>query len=153
MSEILADPNMAAKLADTQAAKDIAALNDFYTMLNNDPDRAFYGYRHVAEANLRGAIQTLLVTDTLFRNADVATRKKYVQLVEEVQGGGGQVHLCSSMHSSGEQLKQLSGVAAVLRFPVPDIDEDEAEDESVSEDSESEAESDGGLGDMEAFDL
>jgi len=39
LGEIMADPNMAAKLADTQAAKDISALNDFYTMLNNDPDR------------------------------------------------------------------------------------------------------------------
>ena len=107
----------------------------------------------MAEANSRGAIQTLLVTDTLFRNADVATRKKYVTLVEEVQGGGGVVHLCSSLHSSGEQLKQLTGVAAVLRFPVPDIDEDEPEDES-SDDSESEEEGDGGRDcEADAFEL
>ena len=35
------------------------------------------------------------------------------------------LRMFSSMHISGEQLGQLSGVAAILRFPV--IDEDEAE--------------------------
>lgn len=29
------------------------------------------------------------------------------------------------MHISGEQLKQMAGVAAVLRFPMPIPDEDE----------------------------
>jgi len=111
LNEILTDPNMAAKLSDTKASRDINALNDFYTMLNTDADRAFYGFPHVNEANQRGAIQVLLVTDTLFRNVDLATRKSYVQLVEDVQASGGTVHLFSSLHSSGEQLKQLTGVA------------------------------------------
>ncbi len=29
----------------------------------------------------------------------------------------------SSMHVSGEQLNLLSGVAAILRFPMPDIED------------------------------
>lgn len=43
------------------------ALNDFFDMLKNDPARAFYGYKHVAAANEKAAIQTLLITDELFR--------------------------------------------------------------------------------------
>uniref|UniRef100_A0A674NGT6 Pelota mRNA surveillance and ribosome rescue factor n=1 Tax=Takifugu rubripes TaxID=31033 RepID=A0A674NGT6_TAKRU len=31
----------------------------------------------------------------------------------------------SSLHVSGEQLTQLSGVAAILRFPIPDLSEPE----------------------------
>lgn len=30
----------------------------------------------------------------------------------------------SSMHVTGEQLGQLTGIAAVLRFPLPEIEED-----------------------------
>jgi protein pelota len=36
-------------------------------MLKNEPDRAFYGYDHVFKANERLAVQTLLVSDELFR--------------------------------------------------------------------------------------
>lgn len=42
----------------------------------------------------------------------------------------GTVHLFSGMHSSGERLAQISGVAAVLRFPLPDLDLVVAEEEA-----------------------
>jgi len=33
----------------------------------------------------------------------------------------------AGMHSTGEQLDQLTGVAAILRFPLPDLEEAEFE--------------------------
>ena len=36
---------------------------------------------------------------------------------------GGKVYIFSSMHVSGVQLNQLSGVAAILRYPLPDLDQ------------------------------
>jgi protein pelota len=88
-----------------------------------DPDKAYYGYDHVAKAHQQLAIDSLLVTDELFRASDVATRKRYVQLVEGVRQNGGQTYVFSSMHVSGQQLQQVSGVAAILRYPLPDLDE------------------------------
>ena len=41
--EVLQDPSLAPKLADTKASSEVKALDDFYQMLMNDPDRAFYG--------------------------------------------------------------------------------------------------------------
>mmetsp|Transcript_6752 Transcript_6752/g.24976 ORF Transcript_6752/g.24976 Transcript_6752/m.24976 type:complete len:119 (+) Transcript_6752:1030-1386(+) len=46
---------------------------------------------------------------------------RFVRLVEDVKELGGDVHIFSSMHVSGEQLKQLTGIAAILRFPCPQI--------------------------------
>ncbi len=60
-----------------------------------------------------------LSADGLFRINHVAKRKKYVALVESVREAGGTAHIFSSMHVSGEQLNQLSGIAAILRFPLP----------------------------------
>lgn len=37
------------------------------------------------------------------RNADVVTRQKYVNLVNSVKDSGGNVHIFSSMHVSGER--------------------------------------------------
>lgn len=65
-----------------------------------------------------------MVTDELFRAADVPTRQRYVKLVEGVRDNGGAVRIFSSLHISGEQLGQLSGVAAILRFPLPEPEED-----------------------------
>lgn len=41
--------------------------------------------------------------------------------------GGGTVHVFSGMHASGEQLNQLTGIAAILRFPLPDLEDAEFE--------------------------
>jgi len=32
------------RLSDTKAAAEVKALEDFYSMLQNDPNRAFYGF-------------------------------------------------------------------------------------------------------------
>jgi len=54
------------------------------------------------------AIDTLLVTDELFRSQDIQVRRKYVDLVESVRENGGQVRVFSSLHVSGEKLGQVS---------------------------------------------
>uniref|UniRef100_A0A914RMF5 ERF1 domain-containing protein n=1 Tax=Parascaris equorum TaxID=6256 RepID=A0A914RMF5_PAREQ len=47
---------------------------------------------------------------------------------------GANVLIFSSMHPSGEQLSLLSGVAAILRFPLHEL-EDEAMSDSEEEDN------------------
>lgn len=123
LEEVFLDPTVMAQMTETKVAREVEALSKFMKLMENDPDRAYYGYDHVAKANEQLAIDSLLVTDELFRNSVVKTRKKYVQLVESVREHGGQVYIFSSMHVSGQQLQQVSGVAAILRFPLPDLDE------------------------------
>jgi protein pelota len=68
-----------------------------------------------------GAIQTLLISDNLFRINSVEKRQRYVALVDGVVEAGGEALVFSSMHVSGEQLAQLSGIAAILRFPLDEL--------------------------------
>lgn len=56
-------------------------------------------------------------------------RKKLATLKEEVETGGGEVVIFSGMHSSGEQLNKLTGIAAILRFPLPDLEDAELDPE------------------------
>lgn len=67
LMEVLKDETVLARLADTKAAKEQAALDQFFQTLSNEPERAYYGWEHVSRANECGAIRTLLVTDGLFR--------------------------------------------------------------------------------------
>lgn len=71
-------------------------------------------------------------------------RKQFVKLVEDVKGYGGEVLIFSSMHESGQrespsplpgshtdddgtELNQLTGMAAILTYPldVEDVEEEE----------------------------
>ncbi|KAJ1409305.1 Translation release factor pelota [Sesbania bispinosa] len=123
LREVLDAPNVMSLIKDTKAAQEVRVLKDFYDMLSNDPSRACYGNKHVEVANERLAVQTLLITDDLFRNSDIKARQKFVNLVNSVKDSGGSVHVFSSMHVSGEQLAQISGIAAILRFPLPDLED------------------------------
>ncbi|KAM9838085.1 protein pelota homolog [Aulostomus maculatus] len=131
LKEILSDPTVTSRLSDTKAAGEVKALEDFYKMLQHESDRAFYGLAHVEKAADALAVDTLLISDKLFRHQEIATRARYVRLVDNVRDNGGNVRIFSSLHVSGEQLTQLSGVAAILRFPIADLSE--AEDDSSSD--------------------
>ncbi|XP_043942523.1 protein pelota homolog [Protopterus annectens] len=134
LKEVLSDPSITARLADTKAAGEVKTLEDFYKMLQHEPDRAVYGIKQVEKANEALAVDILMVTDELFRHQDMQTRTRYVKLVDSVRDNAGTVRIFSSLHVSGEQLGQLTGVAAILRFPVPGLDEEEEEVWSSDED-------------------
>jgi protein pelota len=123
LAEALASPAVAARVKDTQAAGEVAALNAFYAMMAADSARAFYGPGHVRAAAALGAVQTLLLSDALLRGAAAAVRTSWVALVEEVRASGGEARLFSAAHASGQALTQLSGVAAILRFPLPELED------------------------------
>ncbi|EAU84885.2 pelota [Coprinopsis cinerea okayama7 len=130
--EVLKNPTVAAQLKEAKFSREGITLDKFHKMLGTDEMRAWYGPDHVCLAADRGAIGTLLISDNLFRSSDPATRKKYVEVVEAVQAKGGEVVIFSSMHESGQQLNQLTGIAAILTFPL-DIEVVEAEEREEAE--------------------
>jgi protein pelota len=132
LKEALAAPALAATVADTKFAREAKALAELHRVMASEPARAMYGPGHVSAAAEMGAVATLLLSDALFRVRDAAKRKRYAALVEGVRAVGGEALVLSSLHESGEQLNQLGGVAAVLRFPLPELEDMEmVEDEEV----------------------
>lgn len=74
-------------------------------------------------ANEQVAIDYLLISDKMYRCSDFVQRKKFVELIESVKNNRGKVYKFSSLHVSGEQLDNFTGIAATLRFPIPNLDE------------------------------
>ncbi|CAB4317683.1 unnamed protein product [Prunus armeniaca] len=68
------------------------------------------------------AIETLLIMDDLFESAEIGTRHKYVGLVKSVKEAGGKATVFSAKHVAGVELATTS-IAAILRFPMPDLDD------------------------------
>jgi protein pelota len=48
--------------------------------------------------------------------------------VDKVKEDGGEARILSSDHESGKRLESLSGIAAILTYPMHDLDESDDED-------------------------
>jgi len=129
LTELLTSPQLVSRLDATKSMDEVKALADFQRLMMTEPDRAWYGYEAVKRAVDERAVSVLMVTDTLFKAMDVAERRRYVALVEEVKEAGGQVLILSGQHPAGEELKMLTGVAAILKWGMAEQHEEEEVDE------------------------
>jgi protein pelota len=134
--EVLENPEVAEQLSDTKAAEESQALEHFFKHLMDNTNRACYGPKHVARADEHNAIDTLLITDELFRAANLADRKRYVALVNSVRESGGRALIFSAQHISGADLQRHTGVAAILRFPMPELDDLSSSDDDDDDDDD-----------------
>jgi protein pelota len=132
LNEILKSPEVQSRMKDTKYGSETKMMDDFFKRLRNDDGRAWYGVKPVEKAVNEGAVGSgggiLMVNNSLFRNMDVATRKRYVSLVDKVKEAGGEARVLSSDHESGQRLDALGGIAAVLTYPIFDLDESDEED-------------------------
>lgn len=128
LDEVLKTEEIQKQLSTTKFAKDVLLLDEFFKTLNADDGKAWYGPKECEKAINMGAVKNLLLTDSLFRSDDIAERKKYIELSEIVKNTGGEVTIFSSLHESGIQLDQVTGIAVILNYPVYDLDEDEDEE-------------------------
>lgn len=128
LDEVLKTEEIQKQLSTTKFAKDVLLLDEFFKALNADDGKAWYGPKECEKAINMGAVKNLLLTDSLFRSDDIAERKKYIELSEIVKNTGGEVTIFSSLHESGIQLDQVTGIAVILNYPVYDLDEDQDEE-------------------------
>lgn len=133
LSEVLASPAVTAKLQDTKFARETQLIDRFYESLRKDDGRAWYGPDDVERCVEKGAVGrgggVLLISNRLFRAQDVAERKRWVALVDRVKGvEGGEVRVLSEVHESGKRLEALGGIAAILTYPIFDVDDGDDEE-------------------------
>ena len=139
LNEILTSPEVSARLQNTRYAKETNVMDRFFTMLRKDDTKAWYGPKEVEHAVAEGAVGrgggVLLISNSLFRSQDIAVRRRWVRLVDKVRDeDGGEVRILSADHESGRRLEGLSGIAAILTYPVEELeDEDEDEIEPITQ--------------------
>ncbi|KAH1039637.1 hypothetical protein J1N35_041380 [Gossypium stocksii] len=122
LKEIFNDQDVMGLIIRTKAGMEIRVYKEFSDLLLQDSDRVCYGPKSV-EIATQMAIETLLIMDDLVKRKDIALRRKYTELAKSVKKAGGKAIVFSSNHVSGEQLAKLTSIAAILRFPIPNIDD------------------------------
>ncbi|KAH8780835.1 translation factor [Diaporthe sp. PMI_573] len=131
LNEILKNKEVLALMKERKSASETKYLDELGERLRKDDGRAWYGIRPVDRAVMEGAVGrgggVLLVNNDLFRSQDIATRRRYVAMVDKVKEDGGDARVLSSDHESGQRLGSLGGIAAILTYPMHDLDESDDE--------------------------
>lgn len=118
IDEILLCDDFQEKLKDTKAFQQVKLIKHFQYLLATNPDLVCYGLKNTELALEHSAIETLMVSETLVRSNSLKIRSKLANITETNNNLGGKTCVFSSTHNSGKTLENMSGIAAILRFPV-----------------------------------
>ncbi|MFX1453329.1 MAG: mRNA surveillance protein Pelota, partial [Promethearchaeota archaeon] len=105
-------------IKEMRITKEVELVQEFLTRLGKNKRNIAYGIDEIENAKNYGAIEHLLITDTLLRIDDVAKRQKLDALLKEIEKLGGKIIIISSLHSAGEQLESFGSMVALLRFEI-----------------------------------
>jgi len=75
-----------------------------------------YGMEEVENAARLGAVEKLVLADTMLREALDERRLLVEDLMKRVERKGGNIIIVSTEHEAGAKLIALGGIAALLRF-------------------------------------
>ena len=77
-----------------------------------------YGLAEVEKAIQVGAVEKLILADTLLRDSEDEQRLLLERIMREVEQRAGILTVVSTEHEAGSKLLALGGIAALLRFPL-----------------------------------
>ena len=108
----------------TKAAKQLRIFDETEIMeeimkrLGKGETNVTYGLDTVKNAISMGAVEKLVIADTMLREADEDQRLHLERIMREVEQRRGNITVVSTEHEAGEKLLALTGIAALLRFPI-----------------------------------
>jgi protein pelota len=77
-----------------------------------------YGFEEVENAAKMGAVERLVLADSVLRDSSDERRLLLEGVMKEAEQKGGEIMVVSTEHEAGAKLTALSGIAALLRFPL-----------------------------------
>ncbi len=104
------------RISELDVLQNTRLMEEFLAHIGKETGLAAYGADAVRVAAQTGAIQELLVSESLLRNSNVKERGNLEKLINLVEKQRAQVHFLSTLYPAGKQLEGLGGLAAVLRF-------------------------------------
>jgi protein pelota len=99
-------------------AEETEVVEEVLKRLGKGETNVSYGLEEVGDAAELGAVERLVLTDALLREANDEKRLHVEGLMEKVERRGGAIIVVSAEHEGGHQLSGLGGIAALLRFPL-----------------------------------
>lgn len=118
VQEALRSGVLAKTVKNIRVAEETRLVEEVLARLGRSATDVTYGTNDVARAAEFGAVERLLVADTILRETSDLDRATIENIMRKVEAKGGQVTVISTEHEAGAKLQGLGGVAALLRFPI-----------------------------------
>lgn len=118
IQEALRSGVLAKTFKDIRIADETKYVEEMLLRLGKNNTDVTYGREAVIQAAGYGAVERLLVADTMLRESSDQDRASLENVMREVETKGGQVTVISTEHEAGTKLQSLGGIAALLRFPI-----------------------------------
>jgi protein pelota len=109
VQEVIGKGALEKMIGDLQLSREVRMMDEVLLRISQEGPVA-YGRKEVTEAIGYGAVEQVLVADTLLRDPAI------MAMVEKAEGMRASVVVLSSAFEPGERLVALGGVAALLRY-------------------------------------
>ncbi|AWR97126.1 mRNA surveillance protein pelota [Acidianus sulfidivorans JP7] len=113
LNEILKRDIIDQVMRDYEISKSMKDVDKALLLLSKNPELLAYGIEEVKNASSLGAVDTLLVLEEM-----VTENQEVQELMEEVEKKGGKVEIVPRDSPVYFQVKNLSGIIALLRFRI-----------------------------------
>ena len=118
LSEVIKRPEVQQVLQHSRLLKETILVDELLAGIKKNGLVA-YGFKEVKNAVNQSAVSKLLVADSfidkLRENDDFEKLDSLMKMVDQHTGN---IHIISTDHDAGKQLKHLGGIAALLRFKI-----------------------------------
>ncbi len=95
-------------------------IDELITHIAKDDGLATYGDAEVERAVEYGAVEHLLITDKKLREGNDEQRRRIDKMIRMAEQNRSNLHIVSTEHPAGDQLQNIGGIAAILRFKMAD---------------------------------
>jgi len=116
INEVLKRDELKQAMREDRIVKEINLVEDLLTEISKD-NLAAYGIKDTENAVNAGAVEKLLVTDSLIQKSRQQDKyKKLENIMKITESTNGSVNIISSEHDGGKKLNGLGGIGAILRY-------------------------------------
>jgi len=105
-------------LRHARMAEETLLVEEVLARLGKGTANVAYGLEEVTRATQYGAVEKLLLTDSMLRESTDEKRTELEKIMREVEEKSGRITVVSTEHEAGNKLQGLGGIAALLRFQI-----------------------------------
>ena len=106
-------------MSQMRMAEEAEVVEEFLRRLGKGEANVAYGFDDVKKAASMGAVEKLILADSALRDSGDEQRFRLEGLMRAVEDKKGTVMVVSTEHEGGKKLIALNGLAALLRFALP----------------------------------
>jgi protein pelota len=116
INEVLKRQEVRQILSQQRESKELKLVEELLTEISKS-GRSSYGFNETKQSAEAGAVQVLLVTDSLiFRMREEGKFNELDYIMKTVDSSKGDIHIINSKNDAGKKLDGLGGIAAILRY-------------------------------------